>query len=60
VIEILEVMTEPLPFTKLSPLGLELTSLLQPQKKNVERIAEAEVIKDPLAPGGATLRRNVG
>jgi hypothetical protein len=28
VIEILEVMTEPLPFTMLSPLGSELTSLL--------------------------------
>jgi hypothetical protein len=35
-IEILEVITKPLPFTMLSPLGSELTSLLQPQKKNVE------------------------
>jgi hypothetical protein len=30
VIEILEVMTVPLPFLMLSPLGSELTSLLQP------------------------------
>jgi hypothetical protein len=56
-IEILEVMTEPLPFTMLSPLGLELTSLLQPQKKNVERTAEAEVIKEPSAPGGGNTQK---
>jgi hypothetical protein len=33
VIEILEVMTEPLLFAMLSPLGSELTSLLQPKEK---------------------------
>jgi hypothetical protein len=31
--EILEVMTEPLPFAMLSPLGSELTILLQPKEK---------------------------
>jgi hypothetical protein len=38
VTEILEVMTEPLPFTMLSPLGLELTSLLQPHKKDAREL----------------------
>jgi hypothetical protein len=51
VTEILEVMIAPLPFPMLSSLGSEIKSLLQPQKKNVERIAEAEVNKEPLAPG---------
>jgi hypothetical protein len=41
VTDILEVMTAPLPFLMLSPLGSELTRLLQPQKKNVERTTEA-------------------
>jgi hypothetical protein len=59
VTEILEVMIEPLAFKMLNPLGLELTSLLQPQKKNVEGTAEAEVIKGPLAPSGGMLRRNI-
>ncbi|KAL5667785.1 hypothetical protein ACJX0J_020006, partial [Zea mays] len=36
-----EVMTKPLPYAILSPLGLELTSLLQPKKKDArERLAE--------------------
>jgi hypothetical protein len=52
VTEILDVMTASLPFPMLSRLGSELTSLLQPQKKNVERTAEAEVNKDPSALGG--------
>jgi hypothetical protein len=57
VTEILEVMTEPLPFTMLSSLGSELTSILQPRKKNVERTAEEEVTKDPLAPGGGNAQK---
>jgi hypothetical protein len=57
VTENLEVMTAPLPFSMLSPLGLDLTSLLQPQKKNVERTAEAEVNKDPSAPDGGNAQK---
>jgi hypothetical protein len=41
----------------LSPLGSELTSLLQPQKKNVERTAEAEVNKDHSALGGGNTQK---
>jgi hypothetical protein len=36
VTEILEVMTRPLPFAMLSPLGSDLTSLLQIKDKDVE------------------------
>jgi hypothetical protein len=38
VTEILEVMIEPLPFFMLSPLGSELTSLLQPKKKMLRKL----------------------
>jgi hypothetical protein len=38
VLEILKVMTESLPFTLLSPLGLELTRLLQ--KKEISSAAD--------------------
>jgi hypothetical protein len=41
VIEILKVMTEPFPFAMLSPLGSDLTSLLQ-SKKGVEKSAEGK------------------
>jgi hypothetical protein len=41
----------------LSPLGSELTSLLHPQKKNVERTAEPEVIKDPSVPSGGNAQK---
>jgi hypothetical protein len=41
----------------LSPLGSDLTSLLQPQKKNVERTAKVEVNKDPSAPGGGNTQK---
>jgi hypothetical protein len=57
VTEILEVMIEPLPFTMLSPLGSELTSLLQPQKKNIKGTTEAEVCKEPSAPGGGNTQK---
>lgn len=57
VTDILEVMTAPLPFLMLSPLGSELTRLLQPQKKNVERTTEAQVNKDPSAPGGGNTQK---
>jgi hypothetical protein len=50
VTEILEVMTAPLPFQMLSPLGLDLISLLYPQKKTVEGSVEARAGKDPSAP----------
>jgi hypothetical protein len=40
--EILEVMTEPLPFAMLSPLGSELTSLLQPKEKGARKVTEAK------------------
>jgi hypothetical protein len=36
VTEILKVMTEPFPFAMLSPLGLDLTSLLQSKEKGIE------------------------
>jgi hypothetical protein len=51
VTKILGVMTEPLPFAMLSPLGSELTSLLQPKKKDARETTEAETEKDPSAPG---------
>jgi hypothetical protein len=57
VIEILEVMTEPLPFTMLSPLGSELTSLLQPQKKDARETVEVEAEKGPSAPGGGNAQK---
>ena len=57
VTEILEVMTTPLPFPMLSPLGSDLTRLLQPQKKNAERTAEAEVNKDPSTSGGGNAQK---
>jgi hypothetical protein len=42
VTEILKVMTEPFPFAMLSPLGSDLTSLLQSKEKGVEKGAEEE------------------
>jgi hypothetical protein len=42
VIEILKVMTEPFPFAMLSPLGSDLTSLLQSKEKRVEKVAKEE------------------
>jgi hypothetical protein len=35
--EILKVMTEPFPFAMLSPLGSDLTSLLQSKEKGIEQ-----------------------
>jgi hypothetical protein len=37
--EILKVMTEPFPFAMQSPLGSDLTSLLQSKEKGFERIS---------------------
>jgi hypothetical protein len=45
-------MTEPLPFAMLSPLGSELTSLLQPKEKGARDVAKAETERGPLAPKG--------
>jgi hypothetical protein len=42
VTEILKVMTEPFPFAMLSPLGSDLTSLLQSKEKGVEQGAAEE------------------
>jgi hypothetical protein len=42
VTEILKVMAEPFPFAMLSPLGSDLTSLLQPKEKGVEKGAKEE------------------
>jgi hypothetical protein len=50
VAEILDEMTEPLYFTMLSPLGSELTSLLQPHKKILR-----ELPKPP--PGGGNTQK---
>jgi hypothetical protein len=50
-------MTEPLAFAMLSPLGLELTSLLQPKKKDARETAEAETGKGPSAPGGGNAQK---
>jgi hypothetical protein len=47
VTEILEVMTQPLPFAMLRPLGLDLTSLLQQREKDVKKDAEEGTRKDP-------------
>jgi hypothetical protein len=58
----LEVMTAPLPFPMLSPLGSDLTSLLQPQKKTVDRSVEAKAerqVKTLRRPAEETLRRSV-
>jgi hypothetical protein len=53
VTEILEVMTKPLPFDMLSPLGSELTSLLQPKEKGAREVAEA----GPSEPGGENAQK---
>jgi hypothetical protein len=37
VLEIMKVMTEPFPFAVISPLGSDLTSLLQSKEKGIER-----------------------
>jgi hypothetical protein len=52
IIETLEVMTEPLSFAMLSPLGSELTSLLQQKKKDARETAEAEIEKGLQHPVG--------
>jgi hypothetical protein len=57
VTEILEVMIAPLPFPMLSPLGSDITSLLQPQKKIVEENTETEASKDPSAPSGGNVQK---
>jgi hypothetical protein len=57
VIEILEVMTEHLPFTMLSPLGSELPSLLQPKKKDARKTVESEIEKGPSTPGGGNAQK---
>jgi hypothetical protein len=57
VIEILEIMTEPLPFTMLSPLGSELTSLLQPKEKDAREVAETKSKRDPSMPGGGNIQK---
>ena len=51
VTEILEVMTQPLPFAMLSPLGLDLTSLLQQREKHVKKDVEGGTGKDPSRAG---------
>jgi hypothetical protein len=50
-------MTAPLPFPMLSFLGLDLTSLLKPPKKNVEGSAEAKAAKDPSTPSGGNAQK---
>jgi hypothetical protein len=50
-------MTEPLPFAMLSPLGLELTSLLQPKKKDARKTIEAEIEKGPSTPSGGNAQK---
>ena len=57
VTEILEAMAAPLPFPVLSPPRSDLTSLLQPQKKNVDGSAEAKADKNPLAPSGGNAQK---
>jgi hypothetical protein len=42
VTKILEVMTGPMPFAMLSPLGSELTILLQPKEKGAREVTEAK------------------
>ena len=43
VTKILEVMTQPLPFAMLGPLGSDLTSLLHPRGKILGKIPEREM-----------------
>jgi hypothetical protein len=58
VIEILKVMTEPFLFSMLSPLGSDLTSLLQSKEKGVEKGAEDEKKIASLTRGMWVVRRN--
>ena len=51
--EILKVMTEPFPFAMLSPLGSDLTGLLQSKEKGVERGLEG---KETASDGGGHVR----
>ena len=44
VTELLKVMTEPFPFAMLSPLGLDLTSLLQSKEKGIKKSSEGKKI----------------
>jgi hypothetical protein len=57
VLEILKVMTEPFPFSMLSPLGSDLTSLLQSKEKGFEQSSGG---KETASPTGDMLgvRRN--
>jgi hypothetical protein len=50
-------MTEPLPFAMLSPLGLELTSLLQPREKSANKVTEVETKKGHSATGRMSKKR---
>jgi hypothetical protein len=52
VTEILEVMIEPLPFAMLSPLGSELTRLLQLRERSTKKVADGETKKGPSGPRG--------
>lgn len=59
VTEILEVMTEPLPFALLSPLGSELTSLLQSRERSTKKVADEETKKGPSRSGDIQKRRRM-
>jgi hypothetical protein len=59
VTEILKVMTEPFPFALLSPLGSDLTSLLQSNEKGFEKGAEEEKNKNAsVTRGMGVVRKN--
>jgi hypothetical protein len=51
VTEILKVITEPFPFSMLSPLGSDLTNILQSKEKGVEKSAKEK--KTALATEGS-------
>jgi hypothetical protein len=59
VTEILKVMTDPFPFAMLSPLGSDLTSLLQSKEKGVEKSMQEKKTASATE-GNVGVRRNNG
>jgi hypothetical protein len=58
VMEILKVMIEPFPFALPSPLGSDLTSLLQSKKKGIEKGVEEEKKNASVIGGTEVVRKN--
>jgi hypothetical protein len=58
VMEILKVMTESFPFALLSPLGSDLTSLLQSKEKGIKKGVEEEKKNASVTGGTGVVRKN--